>query len=71
MEDKLITDGDLREAIYFAEKESDYFEDETGLRTACLQKPVIVYWVDYREKDGRFAVSDAYCHRMHFGEESK
>jgi len=71
MEDKLITDSDVREAIFSAEKDKDFFEDANGLRTACLQKSVLTYWVDYRESEsGRYTVEAAYCHRMHIGEEA-
>ena len=71
MEDKLITDSDVRETIFAAQNNKDYFEDTVGLRTACLQKSVLTYWVDYRETtDGEFIVEGAYCHRMHIGEEA-
>lgn len=70
MEDKLITDSDVAEAIFAAERDGDYFEDGNGLRTACLMKKVLTYWVDYRELSaGTFRVENAYCHRMRIGEE--
>ena len=71
MEDKLITDSDVREAIFAAQNDKDYFEDADGLRTACLQKSVLTYWVDYHEaENGEYVVEGAYCHRMHIGEEA-
>jgi len=72
MEDKLITEADIRELIYTVEAERDYFEDESGLRTACLAKSVLTFWADYRcDEDGSYSVESAYCHRMHIGEEEK
>ena len=69
MEDKLITDRDVAEAIFRAEADGDYFTDESGLRTACLVRDVLTYWVDYRAADGNaFRVESAYCHRMRIDE---
>ena len=71
MEDKLITDSEVAETIWQAEREQDYFEDAAGLRTASLMKPVLTYWADYRETaPGRYRVESAYCHRMRIGEEA-
>ena len=69
MEDKLITDRDVAEAVYLAERGGDYFTDGSGLRTACLTREVLTYWVDYRpEGEGAFRVESAYCHRMRIDE---
>ena len=69
MEDKLITDRDVAEAIWRAETDGDYFTDESGLRTACLVRDVLTYWVDYRVlAAGRYGVESAYCHRMRIDE---
>ena len=69
MEDKLITDRDVAEAVYLAERDGDYFTDETGLRTACLVRDVLTYWVDYRPAgENAFRVESAYCHRMRIDE---
>ena len=69
MEDKLITDSDVSEAVFLAERDGDYFEDETGLRTACLVRDVLTYWVDYRvAAEGKYRVENAYCHRMRIDE---
>ena len=71
MEDKLITDSEIAEAIWMAEREKDYFEDADGLRSACMVKKVLTYWVDYRETEaGAYRVENAYCHRMRIGEEA-
>lgn len=69
MEDKLITDRDAAEAIWRAERERDYFTNAAGVRTACLVRDVLTYWVDYSALDeGRFRVESAYCHRMRIDE---
>ena len=69
MEDKLIADRDAAEAVWRAEQDGDYFMDETGLRTACLMRDVLTYWVDYRAEDGGgYRVESAYCHRMQIDE---
>ncbi len=69
MEDKLITDRDAAEAIWRAEEGGDYFTDGSGLRTACLVRDVLTYWVDYRPADaGKYRVESAYCHRMRIDE---
>jgi len=70
MEGKMITDSDVRECIWAAERDCEGFynaEDNTVL--ACLVRKALTYWVRYRkEADGSFSVLDAYCHRMHFRE---
>ena len=72
MEDKLITEAEIRELIWTVEAENDYFEDGDGLRTACLAKEVLTFWADYRQLDeGSYAIESAYCHRMHIGEDGK
>lgn len=71
MEEKLITDDDIAELIFTAEQNCDYFETEDGLHCASLIRPVIVYWAEYRKlAEGQYEITSAYCHRMHFGEES-
>ncbi len=69
MEDRLITDRDVSEAVFRAERGREYFVDETGLRTACLVRDVLTYWVDYRPlPEGKYRVESAYCHRMRIDE---
>ena len=69
MEDKLITDRDVAEAIFLAERDGDYFTDVDGLRTACLVRDVLTYWVDYRPAgENAYRVESAYCHRMRIDE---
>ncbi len=72
MEDKLITESEMKELIYTVEAERDYFEDGSGLRSACLMKEVLTFWADYRQtEDGGYFLESAYCHRMHIGEDGK
>jgi hypothetical protein len=54
LDEKLISEAELKEAIWRAEQSCDKFCDETdGSSIACLIKPVITYWVRYREIDPR------------------
>ena len=66
MEEKLISAADLKEAIWLAETSGDKFCDErTGMRLCSMIKPVITYWVEYREiAPQTYEVLDAYYHRM-------
>jgi hypothetical protein len=66
MEEKLISAADLKEAIWLAETSGDKFCDESaGLRLCSMTKPVITYWVEYREiAPETYEVLDAYYHRM-------
>lgn len=70
LDQKLITEADLKEAIWMAEQSGDKFCDQTdGTYVACLIKPVITYWVRYRETGpGTYEVLSAYYHRMRFKE---
>lgn len=71
MDDKLISAAVLKEAIWRAETGDDKFHDEKdGMSIASLVKPVVTYWVQYRETaPGTYAVSCAYYHRMRFRQE--
>ncbi|HHT17596.1 MAG TPA: NAD(P)-binding protein [Papillibacter sp.] len=69
MDRKLITEDDVREAIYTAEKTGQKFVSEDGVIQCSMIKPVITYWVQYRPTDsGAYEVVSAYSHRMRFGE---
>lgn len=69
MDRKLITEDDVREAIFTAEKTGQKFVSEDGVSQCCLVKPVITYWVQYRPTEsGAYEVLAAYSHRMRFGE---
>ena len=50
LDKKLISAADLKEAIWLAESSGDKFYDESdGMCVASMIKPVITYWVQYRE----------------------
>ncbi len=68
MEERLISAADLKEAIWMAETDGDKFCDESdGTSTASMVKPVITYWVQYRETAPQtYEVLSAYYHRMRF-----
>jgi hypothetical protein len=74
MDNKLISALDLKEAIWSAESSGDRFYDEAdGAYVASLVKPVITYWVRYRERAPKtYEITQAYYHRMRFelGEKS-
>jgi hypothetical protein len=75
MDSKLISALDLKEAIWRAESSGDRFYDEVdGTYVASLVKPVITYWVRYREREPQtYEIARAYYHRMRFerGEKSQ
>ena len=73
MDAKLISAADLKEAIWKAEESGDKFQDPADGSYVCsLVKPVITYWVRYREtaKD-TYEVVRAYYHRMRIGQEGE
>jgi Fe-S oxidoreductase len=69
---KLISEDDMKEAIWLAESTGDKFRDEAdGSASACLVRRLLTYWVRYRMlADGGAEVLDAYYHRMRFEAES-
>ncbi|MBN1568981.1 MAG: FAD-dependent oxidoreductase [Acidobacteria bacterium] len=71
MNNKLISAADLREAIWLAENSGDRFYDERdGMCICSMIKPVITYWVQYRETAPKtYEIFSAYYHRMRFNEE--
>ena len=68
MESKLMTAADLKEAIWLAETGGDaFYAEDDGRRVCSMIKPVITYWVEYREvAPGTYEVLSAYYHRMRF-----
>ncbi|MCR5388897.1 MAG: NAD(P)-binding protein [Lachnospiraceae bacterium] len=69
MDQKLILDDDIKECIYNSVKENDRFTDGDGKYLACLIKRVMTYWAEYKEAEpDTYEVTDAYCHRMRFGD---
>ena len=71
MEKKLISAADLKEAIWLAENSGDKFYDESdGMRLCSMVKPVITYWVQYKETSPKtYEIFSAYYHRMRFNQE--
>lgn len=71
MDNRLISAADIKEAIWQAEKSGDKFIDENdGMCMCSLVKPVITYWVQYKQTaPGAYEIFSAYCHRMRFNEE--
>jgi hypothetical protein len=68
LDKKLISAADLKEAIWLAETTGDKFYDECdGTSLASMVKPVITYWVQYREvAPNTYEIVSAYYHRMRF-----
>ena len=66
LDSKLISAADLKEAIWLAESSGDKLVDESAdMSVASMIKPVITYWVQYREPaPERYEVVSAYYHRM-------
>lgn len=70
MEENLISAAELKEAIWRAEDAGDKFYDPgDGMCLCSLVKPVVTYWVQYREAaPGTYEVFAAYSHRIRFSE---
>ncbi len=73
LDQKLIAAADLKEAIALAESSGDLFYDEKdGMRLCSLVKPVLTYWVQYKEIAPKtYEIFSAYCHRMRFNKGSQ
>jgi Fe-S oxidoreductase len=68
MDAALMLDEDVAETILEAERRDDKFtESEGGSSLACLVKPNVTYWVEYRAVGpGAYEVYNVYSHRMRF-----
>ncbi len=68
LDKKLISAGDLKEAIWLAETSGEKFYDESdGMSLCSMIRPVVTYWVQYRAAaPGTYEVCSAYYHRMRF-----
>ena len=68
LDKKLIAAADLKEAIWRAEASGDaFYEENADVRLASMAKPVITYWVEYRETaPNTYEIFSAYYHRMRF-----
>jgi hypothetical protein len=71
MDKKLISAADIKEAIWIAENSGDQFYDEAdGMCLCSMIKPVITYWVQYKETAPRtYEIFSAYYHRMRVNRE--
>ena len=69
MEDKMISDSNVRETIWSCEASGEgFYSPDTETYLGCLVKPVLTYWVEYKKNGDAFDVVNVYCHRMHFRE---
>ena len=69
MEQKVISDADVRECIWNAEKDGEgFYNAAEDSYLVCLVRSALTYWVRYRKNGHGFEVLEAYCHRMHFRE---
>jgi hypothetical protein len=68
MDANFILDDDVAETILTAERSGVKFIGEMkGESLACLERPNVTYWVEYRLcDDGAYDVYNVYSHRMRF-----
>jgi Fe-S oxidoreductase len=71
MDQKLISAADIKEAIWLAENSGDkFYNDRDGVCMCSMTKPVITYWVQYKETAPKtYEIFSAYYHRMRFNKE--
>ena len=71
MEQRLISAGDLKEAIWLAERSGDKFYHESDASSLCsMVKSVMTYWVQYKENaQDTYEIFSVYSHRMRFSKE--
>jgi Fe-S oxidoreductase len=71
LDKKLISAADLKEAIWLAETSGEkFYDDKDGMCICSMVKPVLTYWVQYREIDPKtYQIFSAYYHRMRFDRE--
>lgn len=68
MEDRFISRDDLKELIWHAVKDKEFFEDGDGVCIASMIRPVITYWAEFKETgDNTYKIINAYTHRMRIG----
>jgi len=66
---KLISEDDMKEAIWLAETSGDKFTyEDDGSFTACFVRRVLTYWVRYKvlQQGETYEILNAYYHRMSF-----
>ena len=69
MDALLIPAGDVRRALYEAERDSAGFVDADGRLLVSLDLGSTVIWVLCVQEDGGYRLMDVYSHRMHVREE--
>lgn len=66
LEDRLITETNVRQAILEAEQAGSWFlRPSDGHRIASHRPGIITYWVEYAAEGEGYRVYNAYSHRMH------
>jgi Fe-S oxidoreductase len=66
-----MSEEEIREAVYEAERAGDYFREGDGegeQRICSLVRPVVTYWIRYaaQAEDSAYKILGVYSHRMHF-----
>jgi Fe-S oxidoreductase len=71
LDSKLITEDDLKEAVWLAERTGDKFVDESdGMSQSSMEKSALTYWVQYKAvAPETYEIHSAYSHRMHINKE--
>ncbi len=70
LEDRLITEKNIRMVIEAAEKTGNKLvRPGDGHYFACLRPHIITYWVEYLPEGSGYRVFNAYCHRIQIVEE--
>jgi Fe-S oxidoreductase len=66
MEQRRVLRGDIERVIAEAAKNGPlFFNQQTGHNLASLRPRQVTFWVEYViDKDGRYVIKDAWCHRM-------
>ncbi len=72
MEERLILMEDVQKVIDYAEKTGNKMYNQDTGRFMAYHRPVsVTYWVEYSPQGDRFAIHNAYSHRMQIVEEVK
>ncbi|WP_415930551.1 pyridine nucleotide-disulfide oxidoreductase/dicluster-binding protein [Zhenpiania hominis] len=67
MDQLLISEYEIREAILFCENENKYFENsKSGLRVGSMLNGACTIWIEYQINQKDIILYNAYCHRMAF-----
>ncbi|MBQ4370742.1 MAG: FAD-dependent oxidoreductase, partial [Oscillospiraceae bacterium] len=68
MEELLLSLDEVKQAIYAAETEKTAFVSDSGEMLCRHIGKAVVVWVRCAKRGDEYAVSNVYCHRMHFRE---